>query len=240
MNQSSPTKYTTPMNESLTFDSLHLHAGTRLQILIVRDIKPITYFSMLIGFVRDEYLILKIPQLGKNLVSIREGEKVKVRVFSGLSVGIFNVTVLRIFMHPVYYMHVSFPDVIQGSRLRSAMRVKVNLPCKLACSKEAASETEARLADVSMVGALVESEVELAAEGDEVQLSFTITNRFSGTDIAIATKAIVRSAQVKAADESGPTARTYGLEFKGLSQTDELVLQNFTYEIIMSDRRNII
>jgi hypothetical protein len=35
-------------------------------------------------------------------------------------------------------------------------------------------------------------------------------------------------------------AHTYGLEFRGLSQTDELVLQNFTYEIIMSDRRNII
>lgn len=91
---------------------------------------------MLVGFVRDEYLIVKIPQLGKNLASIREGEQIMVRVFSGLSVGVFNVTVLRIFLHPVYYLHVSFPDDIKGSRLRSAMRVKVDVPCKGICFSE--------------------------------------------------------------------------------------------------------
>jgi c-di-GMP-binding flagellar brake protein YcgR len=228
------------MDEILTFDSLNLNAGTRLQILVVKDIKPIAYFSMLIGFVRDEYLIVKIPQLGKNMVSIREGEKIMVRVFSGLSVGVFNVTVMRVFLHPVFYMHVSFPDDIKGSRLRSAMRVKVDVPCKVICSDDPSSELEARLADVSMVGALVESAAEIGAEADEVQVSFTISNRFSGTDIPIETKAIVRSAQTKSADDNSPMAHTYGLEFRGLSQTDELVLQNFTYEIIMSDRRNII
>lgn len=228
------------MDEILTFDSLHLHAGTRLQILIVKDVKPVAYFSMLIGFVRDEYLIVKIPQLGKNMVSIREGEKIMVRVFSGLSVGVFNVTVMRVFLHPVYYLHVSFPDLIQGSRLRSAMRVKVDVPCKVVCSNDPPLELQARLADVSMVGALVESAAEIGAENDEVQLSFTINNRFSETEIPIETRAIVRSAQAKSADEKGPIVHTYGLEFKGLRQTDELMLQNFTYEVIMSDRRNII
>lgn len=228
------------MDDILTFDSLHLNAGTRLQILIVRDIKPIAYFSMLIGFVRDEYLIVKIPQLGKNLVSIREGDKIMVRVFSGLSVGVFNVTVLRVFLHPVYYLHVSFPDEIKGSRLRSAMRVKVDVPCKVISSDDPPAELEARLVDVSMVGALLESAVEIGAEGDAVQVSFTITNRFSETDIPIETKAIARSAHTRSAEENGPMAHTYGLEFKGLRQTEELMLQNFTYEIIMSDRRNII
>nr|WP_217345002.1 flagellar brake protein [Noviherbaspirillum sp. L7-7A]MBV0879212.1 flagellar brake protein [Noviherbaspirillum sp. L7-7A] len=228
------------MDEILTFDSLHLHAGTRLQILIVRDVKPIAYFSTLIGFVRDEYLIVKIPQLGKNMVSMREGDRLMVRVFSGLSVGVFNVTVMRVFLHPVYYLHVSFPDLIQGSRLRSAMRVKVDVPCKVVCANDPPVELQARLADVSMVGALVESAAEIGAEGDEVQLSFTINNRFSETEIPIETRVIVRSAQARSADENGPIVHTYGLEFKGLSQTDELMLQNFTYEIIMSDRRNII
>ncbi|HEX8887055.1 MAG TPA: flagellar brake protein [Noviherbaspirillum sp.] len=228
------------MDEILTFDSLHLHAGTRLQILIVKDVKPVAYFSTLIGFVRDEYLIVKIPQLGKNMASMREGDRLMVRVFSGLSVGVFNVTVMRVFLHPVYYLHVSFPDLIQGSRLRSAMRVKVDVPCKVVCSNDPPLELQARLADVSMVGALVESAAEIGAEGDEVQLSFTVTNRFSETEIPIETKAIVRSAQAKSPDENAPTVHNYGLEFKGLRQTEELMLQNFTYEIIMNDRRNII
>lgn len=228
------------MTENIIFDSLNLHVGSRFQLLIVKDVKPIIYFSTLIGFVRNEYLILKTPHLNRSVVSVREGETFTVRVFSGLIVGTFNVTVLRVFMQPVFYMHVSFPDIILGSKLRSAMRVKVDLAGKIISSKALQAAVEVRLVDLSAAGALVESLVKIGREGDEVEIAFTIGSAFSGTDTAIATRAIVRSAQFKPVALGGLTIHAYGLEFNQLDQMDELVLQNFTYETIMNDRRNVI
>lgn len=228
------------MTKNIPFDSLNLHVGSRLQLLIVKDVKPIACFSTLVGFVRDEYLILKTPHLNKSLVPIREGETFAVRVFSGLIVGTFNVTVLRIFMQPVFYLHVSFPDTIRGSKLRSAMRVKVDLIGKIMRSNALQSEIKVRLADLSAVGALVESSMEIGTEGDEVEIAFTIGNPLNGTDTAITTKAVVRTAQLKPAAIGSLTTHAYGLEFKKLDQTDELILQNFTYESVMLDRKNVI
>lgn len=137
-------------------------------------------------------------------------------------------------------MHVSFPDIILGPKLRSAMRVKVDLAGKIISSKALQPAVEVRLADLSAVGALVESLVEIGRKGDEVEIAFTIGSAFSGTDTAIATRAIVRSVQFKPIALGGLAIHTYGLEFNRLDQMDELVLQNFTYETFMNDRRNVI
>src|SRR5205085_11190659 len=65
------------------FEAMNLQVGVRLQFIIYRSIKPVQYFSTLIGYVRDEYLILKVPMENGMPVGLVEGERITIRVFSG-------------------------------------------------------------------------------------------------------------------------------------------------------------
>jgi hypothetical protein len=40
------------------FEAMNLQVGGRLQLITHRQIKPVEYFSTLIGYVKDEYLIV--------------------------------------------------------------------------------------------------------------------------------------------------------------------------------------
>jgi hypothetical protein len=110
---------------------MNLQVGIRLQFITYRRIKPMQYFSTLIGYVRDEYLIVKLPMENGMPVGLVEGERVTIRVFSGVNVCSFACTVERVFDRPLYYVHLSFPDAIQGTSLRTAMRVKVDMPAQV-------------------------------------------------------------------------------------------------------------
>jgi c-di-GMP-binding flagellar brake protein YcgR len=116
------------------FESLNMQVGVRLQLMTHRRVKPVTHFSTLIGYLKDEYIILKIPMENGVPIGLTEGERVTIRVFSGVNVCSFACTVERVFARPLFYVHLSFPTSIQGTSLRTAMRVKVDLPASLAGS----------------------------------------------------------------------------------------------------------
>lgn len=109
----------------LEFESMNLHVGIRLQFITHRRVKPVQHFSTLIGWIKDEYMSAKLPMNGGLPIPLIEGERLTIRVFSGINVCSFACTVERLFLRPLFYAHISFPDSIQGTSLRIAMRVKV-------------------------------------------------------------------------------------------------------------------
>src|SRR5450631_3881769 len=100
-------------SEEFEFESMNLQIGIRLQLLTHRGIKPVQYFSTLIGYVKDEYILVKMPFEDGLPVSLHEGDKLTVRVFSGTNVCTFVSTANRIFLQPFFYLHLSFPKAIQ-------------------------------------------------------------------------------------------------------------------------------
>jgi hypothetical protein len=73
---------------------------------------------------------------GNAPIALAGGEKLTIRVFSGVNVCSSACTVERVFGRPLLYAHLSFPDVIQGTSLRAAMRVKVDIPAQLTPARE--------------------------------------------------------------------------------------------------------
>src|SRR6476661_8182871 len=138
------------------FESMNLQVGVRLQFITYRRIKPMQYFSTLVGYVKDEYLIVKVPLENGTPVGLVEGERVTIRVFSGVNVCSFACTVQRVFDRPLLYVHLSFPDTIQGTSLRTAMRVKVDIPARI-LPAGAAAAVGSTLTNVSVNGARIES-----------------------------------------------------------------------------------
>ena len=118
------------------FEQMNLQVGGRIQFITHRTMKPIQHFSTLIGWVKDEYMIVKVPFESGAPISVTEGDKLTIRVFSGVNVCSFSAIVQRVFGRPLFYAHLSFPEKIQGTSLRTAMRVKVDIPAQLNCDSE--------------------------------------------------------------------------------------------------------
>lgn len=221
------------------FEQMNLQVGGRIQFITHRTIKPIQHFSTIIGWVKDEYLIVKIPLENGAPVAVNEGDKLTLRVFSGVNVCSFPAIVQRVFGRPLFYAHLSFPDHIHGTCLRTAMRVRVDIPAHLECS--AAGKVPVFLVNLSVSGALIEAGRQLSPGESRVNLSLTLIAQPGNRQVLINTQALVRNVNVvKPAAIGKEEVFTYGVQFVDLDPTHYTLLQNLTYEALIADRQKIV
>jgi c-di-GMP-binding flagellar brake protein YcgR len=230
---------TPPESDTISFDTLQLQVGTRLQLGVTRDVRQIQLFSSVIGWLKNEYLLLQMPLDGTQAFPLREGDRLTVRVFSGVRVCWFHTTVLRT-MHPYLYMHVSFPREISGRQLRTALRVRVNIPARVSVPG-AASAIAATLRNVSISGAALDTPEAIPESTDMFDLRFTLEMPAGLPPMPIETKAVVRSRTSSVVnDPVNPYLYTYGVQFTGLDATHKLALQNLIYETLIADRQKLV
>lgn len=228
-------------SSEVSFDSMNLQIGNRLQLLVVRDVKPVQYFTTLIGHVKDEYLLVKIPFEHGAPVLLHEGEKLTIRVFTGVKVCSFDATVTRMFMQPFFYAHLSFPKAIRATSLRMAMRVKVDIPATLVrrAPGDGNASLPVRLVNVSVTGALIEAAQEIGRNDDVVELSFVLFIQAGGYEIPIHADAKVRNSSIRKTADA-PDVHVTGVQFTGLDATNQIALQNLTYEALIGDRQKLV
>ncbi|SFF57103.1 c-di-GMP-binding flagellar brake protein YcgR, contains PilZNR and PilZ domains [Duganella sp. CF458] len=225
--------------QEYAFEQMNLQVGGRIQLITHRTLRPMQHFSTVIGWVRDEYMIVKIPMENNGPISVTEGDKLTVRVFSGVNVCSFSTVVQRVFLRPLMYAHVAFPSEIQGTSLRAAMRVKVEIPAKM--SRDDGSHASVFLVNLSVSGALIESAQPLSREGETVQLDFTLLAPPDDRQVRINTSVLVRNATVAQSQKmDGRDVFSYGVQFTGLDPAHFTLLQNLTYEAMLADRQKIV
>ena len=222
--------------EEYDFETMNLQVGTRLQFITHRRVKPVQHFSSLIGYVKDEYIILKIPMENGAPIALAEGERLTIRVFSGVKVCSFACTVERVFARPLFYVHVSFPRSVQGTSLRAAMRVKVDLPARLASGGGAVQPCN--IVNLSVTGALVESTRRLPQDDDALTLQFVLKAPPDDQAVQVSTRASIRNVNVVQAGDA--EVFTYGVQFLELDPGHYTLLQNMTYEALLADRQKIV
>ena len=225
--------------QDVDFEMMNLQVGMRLQFITHRRVKPVQYFSSLIGYIKDEYILLKIPMENGAPIALTEGERLTIRVFSGIKVCSFACTVERIFGRPLFYVHVSFPTSVQGTRLRTAMRVKTELPAHLTGSGTHGKPVACSIVNLSVSGALVTSPERLPGDEQEIVLQFSLKAPPDDQEVHISARAAIRNVNTtKAAD--GSDVFTYGMQFIDLDATHYTLLQNMTYEALLADRQKIV
>ena len=221
------------------FETLNMQVGVRLQLITHRRLKPVAHFSSLIGYVRDEYLILRIPFEDGMPIGLTEGERVTVRVFSGVNVCSFACSVQRVFGRPLFYVHLSFPTSIQGTSLRGAMRVRADLPVRVAGMK-AAGPMDCQLANVSVTGARIDSSQPLPPDEDIVDLRFALMVPPDNRETQVRTRASIRNLAVGKPVDGQAEMYSYGVQFIDLDPVHYTLLQNMTYEALLADRGKIV
>jgi c-di-GMP-binding flagellar brake protein YcgR len=224
----------------LDFDAMNLQVGGRLQFITHRSLKPVQHFSTLVGWSKDEYLIVKVPQENGAPIALTEGDKVTVRAFSGVNVCSFACTVERTFPRPLNYVHLSFPTTIQGTSLRAAMRVKVEIPAQVTSERAGAQPLNMFITNLSVSGALLESKRKLPADAEKIKVSFTLIQNPGNLQVIVNTRAQVRNSQAQRASEAEPESYTYGVQFLDLEPAHYTLLQNMTYEAMIAERHKIV
>ncbi len=226
--------------QEFEFEAMNLQVGGRLQFITHRSIKPVQHFSTLIGYIKDEYMIVKIPMENGVPISLTEGEKLTIRVFSGVTVCSFACTVERVFGRPLLYAHISFPDTIQGTSLRAAMRVKVDIPAQVTSSRPDAMPVDCLLVNLSVTGALVESPRKLPPDDEIVTLCFTLMAQPDNHQVIVTTRATIKNVNVVKPSPDKFEVFTYGVQFVDLDPGHYTLLQNLTYEALIADRQKIV
>ena len=226
--------------QDVEFETMNLQVGVRLQVMTYRHLKPAQYFSTLIGYVKDEYLIIKIPTENGAPIAMTEGDRLTIRVFSGVNVGSFACSVERVFPRPLNYVHVSFPTAIQGTNLRGVMRVKADISARVFKADDAAAPIACTLANVSVTGARIDSNYPLPADSDVLTLAFMLATPPTNEEVPVETLVAVRNMTVARPAPDKPDVYSYGVQFVDLDPVHYTLLQNMTYEALLADRLKIV
>ena len=212
-----------------SFDDIKLQVGTRLQIMLKRGARQVIYYTSLIGYVSGEYLLMKIPFEHGLSVQIQAGERVTLRVFSGMNVFTFVCSVESVFHSPRFYMHLTFPTEIQTTALRKAVRVKADLPVQIEGAAQGGSIT-----DISVDGAQITADSALGEVDAKLALSFTFQIKPTNQDVRLETSATIRSVrELPAAKKDAPARFSHGVSFDDIDPTNQVMLQNLVYESLL-------
>lgn len=122
-----------PASHPAKFADMHLQVGQRVQ-LIQDGASNHKHYTSVIGWVENEFLMLRIPQEDGWIVHLREGMNVEVRLFSGLSVFSFKSRINAMLLTPRNYMLLAFPTVVDESPMRAHLRVRTSLPVEILAS----------------------------------------------------------------------------------------------------------
>jgi Flagellar protein YcgR len=116
------------------FSDVHFQVGQLVQIVLEGPVQHKQY-TRVIGWVENEFLILRVPQEDGWIVHLREGMSVEVRLFSGLSIFTFKSCVNTLLLNPRNYMLMSFPEEILETPMRAHLRVRTSLPVEVLSSE---------------------------------------------------------------------------------------------------------
>jgi len=180
------------LEDGLTFESLKLLPGTRL------DIKSDQYshlrgVSEFVGYHNQKTIIFSTPMLDGLPVACNIGSEIIVRLFVNHlnCVCAFRCEILHVSAVPFAFIYVSIPSEMEVGEVRKSVRANVELECKAFSIGGTKKPVECMIKNLSIDGAKMESYSMVAKVDEEIALEATLN--VLDTDKVIKIKAIVRS-----------------------------------------------
>jgi hypothetical protein len=208
----------------IPFSALQARVGERLQLLVPRYAQGRPFTSALVGWIENEFLLVRRVVDTGGPVPLVIGDNVTVRLFTGTDVAEFASTVQRVFGASFPYLHLDYPSQVRALTLRAEPRVSVDLPA-LATIEGRDGDIAVRVRDISSRGARVQSPASLGAAGTRLTLRVSAAE---GEDApAVSFAAEVRSLRPMSAD-APDGACACGLKFDELSEEQHAFVRDLT------------
>jgi len=220
-----------------TFDDMGLKAESRLQLSPPPQLSHERFPVWVIGFLRDQILLITTPVEANGIpLPLLEGEVVVMRSFSGLNAFAFASTIERVCKLPYEYLHLSFPDVIEGIVIRKVPRVKTNINAtvKNSTARDSGESISACIADIGANGAALDAKYRLGSEGDTLNLAFRV--HLHNVDALLSIKGLIRAVfSCQTTETVEPDLVRHGIEFQDMQPNDSIILESMIYQQLIEN-----
>jgi hypothetical protein len=204
---------------------MRLRVGDRVQIAPPSHVSSARASARVVGWVEGQSFILTTPQSTTGRLVLHQGEVVVVRVFTGRSAFAFRCSVLRNTSPVGDFLHLSFPQAIDGVDVRSSPLFRLGLPATVSTASTG-EPVQATIDNMGSTGALLLCAAPLGATGDSVKVAFELV--LHDVPVALVLNASIRTA------EAAEGHHRHGVSFVDPTAHERLVLAAFvcfhTYE----------
>ncbi len=189
------------------------------------DNAAIRYTVRLIGFVKNQTVLVTPPMADGKLEFIRDGQLFVVRAFSGRRAYAFSAAAVKSVLSPYPYLHLSYPKQVRCTVVRRGARAEVKIIASVTLG-EPPRTGAATLTDLSIGGAAGLMKQPLGEKGDAGRIKFKVNA--AGQDEFLDLRVVLRSV---GPGEPGSGFR-HGFEFVDVSVRDRLILSAFVHQTL--------
>lgn len=211
-----------PEADLITFDRLALQPGEMLQIHSALEMAGDFLPAGLLGYLKNQTLIVTNPIAAGKVVPVREGTYYNVKGFSGTLHYTFKSKVLKVYPQPFPHMHIEYPTQVYATKIRNTLRAAVNLPATL-YSSLSKKQFPVILKDLSVGGGQLALQESIGKKGSQYTLSFMVKLP-DDMEEEVRTEVVVRSLET---DAKGVC--TMGVQFLELDKTARLLVMTSVY-----------
>ena len=188
------------------------------------------YFVKLIGFVNRKSVLVSHPRQDDKLSYIKEGASFLVRGFAGTKTYEFSSNVISVCLKPYPYLHLAYPAEVKTTNMRSAVRIKLRLVCKID-SSVTGDKVTAIIEDMSISGARIHASKAFGEVGDKVAVGLRM--QVTGEAQVFVVSAVIRNVRAETDSQTGKKIVMHGMEFVQSVSVDLTLLQNFLYKSML-------
>jgi c-di-GMP-binding flagellar brake protein YcgR len=220
-----------------TFDDMKLRVEDRLQLEPPPQLSKERLVVKVIGFMRGLSLLVTTPLMANGQrLQLLENEQVIMRSFSGKNAFAFACNIVKVNKIPFDYLHLSFPDNIQGLAIRKTARVKTRIIAAVQNNESDATEQmSAIISDISATGLSLDAKKPLGKKGDALNLAFRV--QLHNIEAFLSLKGVIRAV---INDEPSPGHVRYGIELQSLQPNDSVILQSMIYQQMIENPQKLV
>jgi c-di-GMP-binding flagellar brake protein YcgR len=208
----------------LDLDSVRWHVGETF-FLQVHDNPALRYTVRLIGYVKNQSILVTAPKIDGRGALVRDGQTFIVRAFPGKKAYAFTASALKSVYTPHAYLHLSYPKIVRCTAIRKSSRASVKIIASV--SINGLEQTAAAvLNDISMGGASGLIKNQIGKKNDAGIIKFKITT--AGEDAYLSLPIIVRSI----AETENSKEFRYGFEFVDMPTQSKIILSSFVHQTL--------
>lgn len=211
-----------PKRQTVDFEAIRLKVGDTLQMQPVGLPEPTHYAVRFMGALRNSSILTTLPIVDNEAIWMKPNGEYIFRVLSGSHVYAFVARLIKARAHPYSYAHFAYPEAVEARQVRRSPRVRLRLDSVV--TKADGGSVPVTFLDLSLHGALVETDAEIGQAGESVRVELPI--HLSEVNRKLTLAADIRN------EVFGERPR-YGLEFQRLADDDVLLLHFFIDHLIV-------
>lgn len=208
----------------LDLDSVRWQVGETF-FLQVHDNASLRYTVRLIGFVKNQSILVTAPRIDGRGAIIRDGQTFIVRAFPGKKAYAFTASALKSVYTPHPYLHLSYPKIVRCTAIRQSSRASVKIIASLSVG-DPEQTAAATLTDISMGGTSGVLKRSIGKKGDSGMIKFKVNT--AGEDAYLIIPLIIRS--IVQTDNSEEFR--YGFEFVNIPTQSKIILSSFVHQTL--------